>query len=47
MKKLISLLLAVLMLFSLSPTRAPEETTRPEIPGETIAVLKYWAPEPM
>ena len=32
---------------AVSPTRAPAETTRPEIPGETIAVLKYWAPEPM
>ena len=30
-----------------SPTQAPEETTQPEIPGETIAVLKYRAPEPV
>ena len=30
-----------------SPTQPPEETTQPEIPGETIAVLKYWAPEPV
>ena len=30
-----------------SPTQPPEETTQPEIPGETIAVLKYRAPEPV
>ena len=30
-----------------SPTQAPEETTQPDIPGETIAVLKYRAPEPV
>ena len=30
-----------------SPTQAPEETTQPEIPGKTIAVLKYRAPEPV